>query len=90
MGGNLPLVIFFYTQKARCENSSALLYRLSFADEFLPAFWAGDGDLTLAPGDPDGLMAAGAAIIPMLPVLLLLQEHKIPAVFLITLIGVPG
>ena len=43
---------------------------LGFTDKFLFAVGAGDRDLSLVPGYPDGLMASGTVIVPMLLVLL--------------------
>ena len=63
---------------------------LSFADKFFTALGAGDGDLTLTPGDTDILPALGAIKIPVLPVLEPIQQHQKPAVFPIPLIGIPG
>lgn len=65
-------------------------FGLSFTNKFFSALGAGDGDLALAPGNADGLTAAGAAVIPMLSVLQLLQKHEISSILLISLIGVPG
>ena len=62
----------------------------SFPDELLPAFGAGDGDLALPPGNPDALMAPGAVIIPVLPVLHFIKKQQKPPVLPVALIGIPG
>ena len=59
-------------------------------DELFPAFGAGNGDLALSPGNPDGLMAFWAVEIPVLLVPVPIQaDQKLP-VFLVTLVMVPG
>ena len=63
---------------------------LGFSDKLFPAFGAGDSDLSLATGDPDGLVALGAIEMLVLPVLDPIQDHQKPPVFPVTLIGVPG
>ena len=63
---------------------------LSFLNEFFFTLGAGDGNLPFSPGDPHRLAAAGTFIIPVLPVLQLFQKSQIPAIFLVTLVGIPG
>ena len=61
-----------------------------FLQEAFLAAGTGDGDLAFAPGNADGLMALGAVKIAMLPVLQTVIDLQEAAVFLITLVGVPG
>ena len=63
---------------------------LAFLDEFFPAPGAGNGDLSLAPGDPDGLAALGAVKIPVIPVPDPIHALEEFPVLLITLVGVAG
>ena len=63
---------------------------LGFSDKLFPAFGAGDSDLSLATGHPDGLVALGAIEMLVLPVLDPVQDHQKPSVFPVALIGVPG
>ncbi len=51
------------------HGGSTVPWFLSFPDKFFPAFGAGDGDLALAPGHPDGLVALGAIKMLVLAVL---------------------
>ena len=60
------------------------------ADELLLAPGAGDGDFALAPGDPDGLAAAGAEKITVLAILHPIQHQAEASVLLIALIDIPG
>ena len=63
---------------------SGFLYKL------FTAAGTGDGDLSLAPGNPDSLAALGAVEITVLPIfhpVIYLQEFP---VFLITLVRIPG
>ena len=60
------------------------------SDELLPAFGAGDGDLSLPPGNPDGLMALGTVEIAVVPVLQTVENQKKLPVLLIPLVGIPG
>jgi hypothetical protein len=48
---------------------------LGFFDEFFFALGAGNGDLTFAFGDPDGLAAFGAGVVSVVPVLDLVPQH---------------
>lgn len=59
-------------------------------DELLPALGAGDGDLTLAPGDPDGLTALGTGVVAVVPVLQPVQHQQEAAVFIVALVGAAG
>ena len=61
-----------------------------FLDKLFLALGAGNGDLTLSPGDPNLLAAAGTVKIPMLPILQLFKNHQKFSVFLIPLIGIAG
>ena len=72
-------------KKGTVKNSS-----LSLLDEFLPAFGAGDGDLSLSPGYPYLLVAAGAVIVAVILVLQLLPKQKELAVFFVALIYISG
>ena len=65
-------------------------FLLCLFDKFFLALGAGDGDLTLAPGDPHLLTAAGAIEVAVIPVLDLIQQHEETAVFPVALVGVPG
>ena len=60
------------------------------SDELLPAFGASDGDLSLPPGNPDGLMALGTVEIAVVPVLQTVENQKKLPVLLIPLVGIPG
>ena len=59
-------------------------------DKLLSALGAGDGDLTLATGDTDGLAALGAGEIAVLPVLDLVKETKELSVLLVPGVCVAG
>jgi len=61
-----------------------------FADEFLPALGTGDGDLALAPGNPDHLTALGAVEVAVLAVFQPVKELEEFPVLLIPGIGIPG
>ena len=63
---------------------------LRLLHEFFPAAGAGDGDLALAPGDPDHLAAFGTVEIPVIPVLQPVKDLQKFPVFLVALVGVPG
>lgn len=63
---------------------------LSFLDEALPAFGAGNGNLAFAPGNTHHLMAFGTIVIAMLPIFQTVEKLQEFAVFLIALIGIPG
>ena len=59
-------------------------------NKLFPAFGADDGDLAFALGHPHLLPAFGAGIIAVVPVLDPLQNIQKAAVFLVTLVGLPG
>ena len=63
---------------------------LRFADKFFAAFGAGNGDFSLPLGNTDILAAAGAVKIPVILILKALQQHQIPPVFPVALVGVSG
>ena len=63
---------------------------LRFADKFLLAPGAGDGDFALAPGNPDGLAALGAVEIAVVPVLEPVKDQQEFPVLLVALVGIPG
>ena len=65
-------------------------YCLTFLDKFFPATGAGDGDLSLTPGNPDGLAALGAFKIPVIPVPDAVHEFQKSPVLLVPLVGIPG
>ena len=58
--------------------------------EFFLAFRAGDGDFAFATGNPHRLTASGAAVIAMLLVPPLLQQHQKPSIFPVSLVGISG
>ena len=68
----------------------ALCAPLCFTNELFLALGAGNGDLTLALGNTDLLAALRAIVIAMLLILKPLQQHKILAVLLVTLVGISG
>ena len=66
-------------------------FKLSgFSLEFFLALGAGNHNLALAPGDADGLAAAGAEKITVLAILHPIQHQTEASVLLIALIGIPG
>ena len=66
-------------------------FKLSgFSLEFFLALGAGNHNLALAPGDADGLAAAGAEKITVLAILHLIQHQAEASVLLIALIDIPG
>ena len=75
-------IVCFVEKRGKLPSGAAL--------EALFALGAGDGDFALVPGDPDGLAAAGAGEIAVLPILDPVQHQKEPAVFLVALTLIPG
>ena len=63
---------------------------LCLLNELLFALRAGNRDLAFAPGHTDLLPTAGTVIIPMLPILQLLNKLQIFPILLIPLVGIPG
>ena len=63
---------------------------LRFLDKLFSAPGAGDGDFSLASGDPDHLVALGAVKIPVLPVPDPFKEMQEFPVFLVAFIGIAG
>ena len=63
---------------------------LGLTNKFFTAFWAGDGDLALSPGNTHRLSAPGAVEISVVFVLDFLQKLEIFPVFLVPLVGIPG
>ena len=63
---------------------------LGLLDKFFVAFGTGNGDLSLALRHSDLLAAAGAVIVAVIFVFHLLKEHHKFAVFLISLVYIPG
>ena len=70
--------------EAACFHWSGLF------DELFPALGAGNGDLALALGHPDGLAALGTGVIAVVPILELIHQQEELAVLLIALVGVAG
>jgi len=70
--------------------SASAIQTLSFPDELLIAPGAGDGNLALAPGDTNGLVALGAVKVPVLAILDPLTDLQETPVFLIAGIDIPG
>ena len=73
-----------HAAKAACFCISGLF------DELFPALGAGNGDLALALGHPDGLAALGTGVIAVVPILELIHQQEELAVLLIALVGVAG
>jgi hypothetical protein len=53
-------------------------------------FWAGNRDLTLAPGNSDRLPTPGTIKVPMVFIFYSVQQPEIFSVFLVPLVGVSG
>ena len=74
----------------RCTAQAVHRILFGFLNEFFLALGAGDGDFSFALRDPHRLAAAGAVKIAVVPVLEPVQQHQKSAIFLVTLVGVPG
>lgn len=78
-GGKRCLKISFETPLGSC-----------FLDELFFASGAGNGDFSFASGDADQLLAFGALVVPVFPVLDAVYELQKAAVFLVAPVGVFG
>ena len=72
------------------SRRGGLFLFLSLLYELFPAFGAGDGNLALASGNANGLVALGALEVAVLPVLEPVHHLAILPVFLVALVGVLG
>lgn len=59
-------------------------------DEPFLAPGTGDGNFAFSPGNTDGLAAFGTGVVPILPILQTVENHKKLPVFLIPLVGIFG